>query len=109
MRAGWAKLGAVAIRGVLLDYSGTLFRLEPGAAWVHGLVGHDGATLDEVAQDALPASLTAPVGPSAHLPAELRGDWERRDLDSDVHRTVYMAALRAAGLDMGTWGLRDAL
>lgn len=91
----------MAIRGVLLDYSGTLFRLEPGAAWVHGLVGHDGAALDEVAQDALLMSLTAPVGPSAQLPAELRDDWERRDLDPDVHRSVYIAALRAAGLDMG--------
>lgn len=48
----------MAIRGVLLDHSGTLFRLEPGAAWVHGLVGHDGAALDVVAQDALLMSST---------------------------------------------------
>ncbi|WP_091379788.1 HAD family hydrolase [Actinokineospora alba] len=91
----------MAIRGVLLDYSGTLFRLEPGAAWVDGLVGHDGAALDQIARDSLLVSLTAPVGPSAHLPPEFRADWARRDLDSDVHRSVSIAALRAAGLDIG--------
>ncbi|MBC6447083.1 HAD family hydrolase [Actinokineospora xionganensis] len=90
----------MAIRGVLLDYSGTLFRLQPGAAWVDGLVGNDGATLDQVAQDSLLMSLTAPVGPSAHLPAALRADWERRDLDPDVHRAVFVAALRGAELDL---------
>ncbi|MGQ0837109.1 HAD family hydrolase [Actinokineospora sp.] len=91
----------MSIRGVLLDYSGTLFHLEPGAAWVHGLAGHDGAPLNEALQAELLAGLTSPVGPSAHLPADLTDAWERRDLDPEVHRMVYLAALRAAGLDLG--------
>lgn len=91
----------MAIRGVLLDFSGTLFHLEPGPAWVEGLAGHDGAPLDDDAQASLLAALTAPVGPSAHLPPESQGDWERRDLDPEIHRSVYLTALRAAGMDIG--------
>ena len=77
------------IRGVLLDYSGTLFRLEPRTGWTEP----EAAGLDPAVLTAL---LVAPVMPSAHLPAELLGDWERRDLDADIHRAVYLAALGAA-------------
>lgn len=70
----------MTVRGVLLDFSGTLFHLEPGED-------------DEL----LTTLVTAPVIPSEFLPAELADDWERRDLDTEIHRRVYLAALRAAG------------
>jgi HAD superfamily hydrolase (TIGR01493 family) len=73
-------------RGVLFDFSGTLFHLEPGDDWFDGLA-LDAALVTEV--------LTSPAS-SGYLPAELTGDWERRDLDPVVHRRVYLAALRAA-------------
>ncbi|CRK61173.1 putative hydrolase [Alloactinosynnema sp. L-07] len=87
------------MRGVLLDFSGTLFRLELGAAWVRGLTNADGTPVTEAQQAQLLAVFTA--GPSKHLPAEFRADWHRRDLDADTHRTVYLAAMRAAGMDIG--------
>jgi HAD superfamily hydrolase (TIGR01493 family) len=89
----------VAVRGVLLDFSGTLFRLELGAAWVRGLTNVDGTPVTEAQQATLLAVFTS--GPSKHLPAEHRAAWDRRDLDADTHRTVYLAAMRAAGMDVG--------
>ncbi|MDQ3403914.1 MAG: HAD-IA family hydrolase [Actinomycetota bacterium] len=84
------------IRGVLLDYSGTLFRLEPGADWAREL---DGPPLSEGRQAEILVGLTAPVGPAAHLPADLLDDWNRRDLDPALHRSVHIAALKASGMD----------
>jgi HAD superfamily hydrolase (TIGR01493 family) len=76
----------VSIRGVLFDFSGTLFHLEPAPGWFDGLA-LDRAKIIDV--------LTSPAS-SGYLPEELRDAWERRDLDPDVHRTVYLTALRAA-------------
>ncbi|WP_436493384.1 HAD family hydrolase [Actinokineospora sp. HUAS TT18] len=89
----------MAVRGVLLDFSGTLFRLELGAAWVRGLRNADGSEVTQAQQAELLAVFTA--GPSKHLPAEHRAAWHRRDLGADIHRTVYLAAMRAAGMDIG--------
>lgn len=78
------------IRGVLFDYSGTLFRLEPGS-WGDGLPLSD----DEVTR-----LLTAPTNPSRYLPAELADAWARRDLDPEMHCGVYVGSLRAAGIEV---------
>jgi HAD superfamily hydrolase (TIGR01509 family) len=80
----------IVISGVLFDYSGTLFRLEPGS-WGEGLPLPD---------DELTRMLTAPTTPSRHLPAELTDAWARRDLDPEMHRRVYVGSLRAAGIDV---------
>lgn len=72
------------IRGVLFDFSGTLFRLEPDPAW----------------SDELIAVLTASALANDRLPAELADDWARRDLDPDLHRNVYLASLAASGLGL---------
>ena len=74
------------IHGVLFDFSGTLFHLEPAPDWF------DGQPLDRAK---LIDVLTSPRA-SGHLPAELLDDWERRDLDPDIHRFVYLTALRSA-------------
>ncbi|HEV7649954.1 MAG TPA: HAD family hydrolase [Actinophytocola sp.] len=72
------------IRGVLFDFSGTLFRLEPDPDW----------------SDELTSVLTASTLASDHLPPELADDWARRDLDPDLHRSVYLASLAASDLGL---------
>ncbi|MBV8932574.1 MAG: HAD-IA family hydrolase [Kutzneria sp.] len=86
------------LRGVLFDFSGTLFRLEFGADVFDGLTSGSGAPLDQDDRLDLMRRLTAPVGISAGLPEELHEAWGRRDLDAAIHRTVYVAALRATGI-----------
>jgi HAD superfamily hydrolase (TIGR01509 family) len=79
------------IDGVLFDYSGTLFRFEPGPGW-------PSAAIDEAARERLTTVLTAPTMSTDHLPPDLVDAWERRDLDPEVHRTVYLAILAASGV-----------
>lgn len=79
------------IRGVLFDYSGTLFRFEPGPGW-------PSVTADEASRDRLTHVLTHPTMSGDHLPPDLRDAWSRRDLDPDVHRTVYLAMLASSGV-----------
>jgi HAD superfamily hydrolase (TIGR01509 family) len=81
----------VSIRGVLFDFSGTLFRLEVTGSW---LPEHEDA---ERAEHLLQV-LTAPTGPKVTLPVHRTPQWQRRDLDPDVHRAVYTESLRQAGI-----------
>lgn len=76
----------MTVRGVLFDFSGTLFRLEIPGAWLPGQDAERGARLLQ--------ALTRPTGPDADLPA----DWPRRDLDPEIHRRVYTESLRRSGL-----------
>ncbi|GLW93090.1 HAD family hydrolase [Actinokineospora globicatena] len=86
-------MDAVVIRGVLLDFSGTLFRLEPGPGAVDGLRTSDGGALTAERYADLLALMTVPTGVPAHLPADLHDSWHRRDLDPEVHRAAYQASL----------------
>lgn len=79
----------MSILGVLFDFSGTLFRFE-----VSGLPG----TEDDERAERLLQVMTAPVGPSTVLPAHMAAEWQRRDLDPEIHRRVYTESLRQAGL-----------
>jgi HAD superfamily hydrolase (TIGR01509 family) len=81
------------IHGVLLDFSGTLFRFEPGPGW-------PSVAADEAARDRLTDVLTAPTMSTEHLPPDLVDAWERRDLDPDVHRVVYLAMIEASGVEL---------
>lgn len=81
----------MTISGALIDFSGTLFRLEIDGTWLPE--GHD----QEAAQRLMQV-LTAPVEPSETLPEESLAEWDRRDLDPEAHRRVYTATLRANGL-----------
>jgi HAD superfamily hydrolase (TIGR01509 family) len=94
-------VGVADIQGVLFDFSGTLCRLEFGSGVLDGLMDDAGAPLEITDQVELMRRLTAPVGISDGLPEELHEAWHRRDLDTEVHHTVYTAALRAAGLPDG--------
>lgn len=81
------------IDGVLFDYSGTLFRFEPGPGW-------PSQATDEAARERLTTVLTAPTMSDEHLPPDLVDAWERRDLDPEVHRTVYLAMLASSGIGL---------
>ena len=81
------------IRAVLFDYSGTLFHFEPSLGW-------PSVTVDAAARDRLTHVLTHPTMSGDHLPPDLRDAWARRDLDPDVHRTVYMAMLATSGVGL---------
>lgn len=81
------------IDGVLFDFSGTLFRFEPGLGW-------PSVATDEAARDRLIAVLTAPTVSTERLPPDLVDTWERRDLDQEVHRTVYLGILAASGIGL---------
>ena len=79
------------IEGVLIDFSGTLFRLEINASWLAQEHGTEQA-------EHLIQVLTAPVRSGDHLPLHMVPDWERRDLDPEVHELVYTESLRRSGL-----------
>ncbi|WP_067125279.1 HAD family hydrolase [Microtetraspora malaysiensis] len=91
------------IKGVLFDFSGTLFRAEPTEAWLRAVIreaGHD------MREDELTACATRleeagalPGGPAPrHVPRELAGLWRERDLSTKQHRAAYTALAREAAL-----------
>ncbi|SES06509.1 HAD family hydrolase [Actinokineospora terrae] len=94
-------MDAVVIRGVLLDFSGTLFRLEPGPGAVDGLHNADGTALTAERYADVLALMTVPTGVPAHLPADLHDSWHRRDLNPEVHRAGYEASLVHPELGLG--------
>jgi HAD superfamily hydrolase (TIGR01509 family) len=81
------------IDGVLFDFSGTLFRFEPGHGW-------PSVTADEATRERLTAVLTAPAMSTELIPPDLRDAWARRDLDPELHRTVYLGMLGASGVEL---------
>ncbi|WP_086821481.1 HAD family hydrolase [Allokutzneria sp. NRRL B-24872] len=77
----------MTIRGVLFDFSGTLFRLEVASGWLDGIM--DDATASELMR-----KMTAPVTAESDVPE----DFERRDLDELTHRRVHVEMLVRAGV-----------
>ena len=85
----------MTIRAVLFDFSGTLFRLEQDESWLAELMDHEGTPLEIEAQAELMRRMTAPVGQVVELDAEHVHAWQRRDLDPELHRKVYLEVLRS--------------
>jgi FMN phosphatase YigB (HAD superfamily) len=94
-------------RGLLIDFSGTIFRLEDRDRWFSTVVARHGLSVPAPGPTALAAQLEAgggrPGGPEppdvlAGMSPELRAAWERRDLSSREHRQLYRGLLRIAGL-----------
>jgi putative hydrolase of the HAD superfamily len=93
-------------KGVLFDFSGTLFRIESTAEWLDACLAATGLALPGPERadllrrlhrfGALPGS-PAPV----ELPEEIEPLWEARDLTADQHRAAYTALARAAELPAG--------
>ena len=93
-----------AIRAVLFDFSGTLFRLEEDQSWFAGMeleLGLDGdrsAEVDGQVQAELMRRLTAPTGKSVRMTPEALQAWTNRDLAPHLHREAYLHVLRESGL-----------
>ncbi|MGW5382728.1 HAD family hydrolase [Nocardia sp. NPDC003963] len=85
----------MTIRGVLFDFSGTLFRFEPV---LDGLTDRSGESLVGDRQAEIMRRMTAPVGLPDGLPERLHDDWGRRDLDPPLHRALYTAVLEGSGV-----------
>ncbi|WP_291413472.1 HAD-IA family hydrolase [Actinophytocola sp.] len=107
--ATWSRPAAAGrnvagmIRGVLLDFSGTLFHLEPGASW-----GEELSQLSDAQRDQLTRVVTtwSPNG-TKDLPPDFADEWARRDLDPALHRRVYLTALARSGVELGP-GMAEA-
>ncbi|MCS3778470.1 HAD family hydrolase [Tsukamurella ocularis] len=84
--------------GVLFDFSGTLFRLEPDPAWFAGLNDADGRELDDAAQHELLYRMTVPVGVPVPMAGEALRTWHARDLSSADHRGAYLHVLEHSGV-----------
>lgn len=86
------------ISGVLFDFSGTLFRLEPNIDDLLARPELSDAALDadEVARAA--RLLTAPSGLGLEIGETERYAWENRDLDPELHRSAYSVVLTKGGI-----------
>jgi HAD superfamily hydrolase (TIGR01509 family) len=86
-----------AVRAVLFDYSGTLFRLEEDESWFHDMKV-DEREVDGHVQAELMRRLTAPVGQHVDMTPEAYHAWVNRDLAPHLHREAYLHVLRESGL-----------
>ncbi|MFF3975337.1 HAD family hydrolase [Streptomyces sp. NPDC001828] len=93
----------MTIKGVLFDFSGTLFRVEPVGDWLSAVLDAAGITLtdDELAvytreleeAGALPGSANP-----LHMPEHLAELWSVRDQSGDLHRRTYTGLARQVEL-----------
>ncbi|MEV6166450.1 HAD-IA family hydrolase [Streptomyces sp. NPDC052052] len=100
------------IKGVLFDFSGTLFRIEPVRSWLRAVLAEQAVTVSEADVERYARELEAagalPGGPvPRHVPARLASAWATRDENAAVHREVYTGLARQVALPDP--GLYDAL
>ncbi|MGW1162921.1 HAD family hydrolase [Streptomyces sp. NPDC002519] len=94
----------MAIKGVLFDFSGTLFRIESTESWLRATMTEAGLTLPE-AELVRAAELLESAGalaggalPAAPLPDALATLWAARDRSAEAHRAAYTALSRQVPL-----------
>ena len=87
----------MAVRAVLFDYSGTLFRLEEDDSWFAGMQV-DEREVDGHVQAELMRRMTAPTGQHVAMPPEAHHAWVNRDLAPHLHREAYLHVLRESGV-----------
>lgn len=87
----------MAIRGVLFDFSGTLFRLERDS-WVNGATNADGSPMDAELLAQLKARAGAPISSFATFDEEHQHAWDNRDLDPVLNRKAFLEVLRQIGV-----------
>ncbi|WP_128816918.1 HAD family hydrolase [Streptomyces sp. S063] len=99
-------------RGVLFDFSGTLFRIEPVRDWLAAVLREEG--VDVPAEDferyvtGLTESGALPGGPPPlRVPDRLADAMAHRDLTPALHREAYTGLARTVALPVP--GLYDAL
>lgn len=102
----------MVFKGVLFDFSGTLFRIESARDWLRAALDERGSTVPEADLSRWAAELEAagalPGGSSPQrLPPHLTDLWATRDESKDLHRSAYTALARQ--VDLPDPGLYDAL
>jgi HAD superfamily hydrolase (TIGR01493 family) len=102
----------MAIKGVLFDFSGTLFRIEPARDWLRAVLDARGSSLPEAElaryAEQLAAAGALPGGSwPQRMPPGLAGLWENRDESAERHRAAYTGLARQ--VELPDPGLYDAL
>lgn len=102
----------MVIKGVLFDFSGTLFRIESVRDWLRAVLDARGITLPEAEfsgyAEELDAAGALPGGSSPNrLPPHLTELWATRDESAERHRALYTGLARQVRLP--DEGLYDAL
>ncbi|MFF4403884.1 HAD family hydrolase [Streptomyces sp. NPDC001262] len=102
----------MTVKGVLFDFSGTLFRIESAESWLRAALDRTGIPLDEGALQALARRLAeAGAQPGGQLPrsvpAHLATAWAQRDARAEQHRAAYTGVAR--GVPVPDDRLYDAL
>lgn len=94
----------MTIKGVLFDFSGTLFRIESSHSWLRAVLAEAELTLPEPeltrTAQALEAAGALPGGALASrpLPDDLAEIWKVRDKSAKLHRAAYTGASRQVPL-----------
>ncbi|MFE4518510.1 HAD family hydrolase [Kitasatospora sp. NPDC056783] len=88
-------------KGVMFDFSGTLFRVVSTAGWLSAHLAATGLRLPAREEAELVARLeefgALPGGVAPRrIPPEVQDAWDRRDLTPELHRGAYTALTRAA-------------
>jgi HAD superfamily hydrolase (TIGR01493 family) len=99
-------------KGVLFDFSGTLFRIESVASWLRAVLDARGLTVEPADFEQYTRRLTAagalPGGPKPEeVPPALAEVWAGRDRTARLHREAYTGLARRVALPDP--GLYDAL
>ncbi|MFF7387735.1 HAD family hydrolase [Streptomyces scabiei] len=103
----------MTVKGVLFDFSGTLFRVESTESWLRAALTDSSLTLPEAeltrTAQALERAGALPGGaPPAEAPTgELAGLWALRDRSAEEHRAAFTGLSRQVALP--TPSLHDAL
>ncbi|MFV8131294.1 HAD family hydrolase [Streptomyces syringium] len=93
----------MTVKGVLFDFSGTLFRIESTASWLRSVLDRARIPLDEAEFERLTRGLEAcgalpgGVAPRA-VPAHLTEVWAERDRTAEQHRAAYTGMAREVPL-----------
>ncbi|MER6104945.1 HAD-IA family hydrolase [Streptomyces sp. NPDC001832] len=100
------------IKGVLFDFSGTLFRIESVRSWLRTVLAERKVTVSTADFERYARELEAagalPGGPPPqHIPARLASAWATRDESAGLHRKAFTELARQVALP--DTGLYDAL
>ncbi|MCX4804738.1 HAD family hydrolase [Streptomyces sp. NBC_01214] len=86
------------MRGVLFDFSGTLFGRLPGHDWLFESTGGPIPAVDQNLRAQIVHTLRHPDVVVARMNTAQRADWAARDLSAAANHRAYEALFRLAGL-----------
>ncbi|MEV5376400.1 HAD-IA family hydrolase [Streptomyces nondiastaticus] len=93
----------MTVKGVLFDFSGTLFRVESAVSWLTAALERTGIRMGEAeaagAARRLEDAGALPGGPQPRsVPPHLTGVWAARDRSAEEHRAAYTGLAREVPL-----------